>query len=154
MSDGSKKLGITGLGGIVKTQVALKLAYRMRDEDAECSLFRIPCTSLEVVEQACTAIAQMVGIQNVKLEGTKHCIKAHFSEMDGKWLLIYDNADDIDMWNKSNGTILPLKDFLPYNDQGRIIFTIRNRRLAIQLAHSDGGTETQPKSFGFCQRRL
>ncbi|KAL4990721.1 hypothetical protein BDW68DRAFT_174718 [Aspergillus falconensis] len=134
MPGGPRKLAINGLGGVGKTQVALELAYRMQDRDATCSIFWIPCTSHEAVEQAYMAIAQMVGIQDVKPAEVKERIKAYFSHKDGKWLLIFDNADDIEMWTKGSNNTPPLKDFLPFNNQGHIIFTSRNRELAVDLA--------------------
>lgn len=137
MPDGAKKLAITGLGGVGKTQVALELAYRMRDREPECSIFWIPCTSYEAVEQAYIAIAQMVGIQDVKPAERKERIKAYFSQIDGKWLLIFDNADDLDMWMEDTSTASALKDMLPHNTQGCTIFTTRNRKLAVKLAYFD-----------------
>ncbi|KAF9887417.1 hypothetical protein FE257_010272 [Aspergillus nanangensis] len=137
MPNGPKKLAIFGLGGVGKTQVALELAYRMQDRDAECSIFWIPCTSHEAVQQACIGIAEMVGIQLTEPAEAKGCIKTYLSQQKGKWLLIFDNIDDINMWSKGNNTTIPLKDFLPYNDQGHIIFTTRNRKVAVQLASSD-----------------
>ncbi|KAL5042737.1 hypothetical protein BDW71DRAFT_134617 [Aspergillus fruticulosus] len=134
MPGGPRKLAINGLGGVGKTQVALELAYRMQDRDATCSIFWIPCTSHEAVEQAYMAIAQMVGIQDVKPAEVKERIKAYFSHKDGKWLLIFDNADDIEMWTKGSNNNPPLKDYLPFNNQGHIIFTSRNRELAVDLA--------------------
>jgi len=135
--DGAKKLAITGLGGVGKTQIALELAYRMRDREPECSIFWIPCTSNEAVEQAYISIAQVVGIQDVKPAEMKERIKAYFSQMDRKWLLIFDNADDMNMWVKDSSTALALRDFLPHSTQGHIIFTTRNRKLAVKLASSD-----------------
>ncbi|KAL4867983.1 hypothetical protein BDV12DRAFT_186267 [Aspergillus spectabilis] len=137
MPDGPKKLAITGLGGVGKTQVALELAYRMKDKEVECSIFWIPCTSYEAVEQACMAIAQMVGIQDVKPADVKKSIKTYFTEKNEKWLLVFDNADDLDMWINGSSTAPALKDFLPYNNHGHIIFTTRNRRLAVKLASVD-----------------
>ncbi|KAL4781057.1 hypothetical protein BJX76DRAFT_350476 [Aspergillus varians] len=122
MPDSAKKLAITGLGGVGKTQVALELAYRVRDRDPDYSIFWIPCTSSEAVEQACMSITQMVGIQDVK---------------PGDWLLIFDNADEMEMWIKGSNNSLPLKDFLPFNNQGHIVFTTRNRKLAVKLASFD-----------------
>jgi hypothetical protein len=57
MPDGSRKLAIARLGGVGKTQIALELAYRMRDREPECSIFWIPCTSYKAIEQAYLSIA-------------------------------------------------------------------------------------------------
>lgn len=137
MPNGPRKLAITGLGGVGKTQIALELAYRMHDREAGVSIFWIPCTSHEAIDQACMTIAQKVGIHDVKPAEAKGRIKAYFSRKCEKWLLIYDNADDMDMWIRGSNTALPLKDFLPSNDQGHVIFTTRNRQLAVKLAAFD-----------------
>ncbi|GAB1194772.1 hypothetical protein APSETT444_004022 [Aspergillus pseudonomiae] len=134
--DGPKKIAITGLGGVGKTQVALELAYRMQGREDECSIFWIPCTSYGAVEQACMAIAQTIGIQAVNPAEVKEHLKAHFSQRNGKWLLIFDNADDMDMWMKGSKTSSALKDFLPCNNNGHTIFTTRNRKVAVRISSS------------------
>lgn len=83
------------------------------------------------------AIAQMVGIQDVKPGEVKEHFKTYFSQIDTKWLLIFDNADEMEMWIKGSNNSPPLKDFLPFNNQGHIVFTTRNRKLAVKLASSD-----------------
>jgi nucleoside phosphorylase len=50
--DQVRKMAITGLGGVGKTQIALELAYQIRDKKPECSIFWIPSTSVEKIEQA------------------------------------------------------------------------------------------------------
>lgn len=60
--NGPRELAITGLGGVGKTQVAVEVAYQIRDDDPDWSIFWIPCTSLESVEQAYTEMAQRLGI--------------------------------------------------------------------------------------------
>jgi hypothetical protein len=57
-SGSTRKTAICGLGGIGKTQIALELAYRVRDRDPEMSVYWIPCTSYGNVEQAYLNIAQ------------------------------------------------------------------------------------------------
>lgn len=46
------KVTIYRLGGIRKTQIALELAYHAREKIPECSIFEIPYTSYESVQQA------------------------------------------------------------------------------------------------------
>ncbi|KAE8413588.1 purine and uridine phosphorylase [Aspergillus pseudocaelatus] len=134
---GPSKVGVCGLGGVGKTQVALELAYRIRERDSECSIFWVPCFSYESVEQAYTSIAQTLGIEDMKPAEAKDRVKAYFSHEDaGEWLLIFDNADDINMWMQGSDTHPALKDFLPQSEHGHIIFTTRNRKLAVKLASS------------------
>lgn len=145
--NGQSKIAICGLGGIGKTQVALELAYRMRARCSEYSIFWIPCTSYKTVEQAYMSIAQSVGMQDVKPAEAKDWVKSYLSQKSaGKWLLIFDNADDMDMW--IFGTTAPaLKDFLPQNEDGRILFTTRNRKLAVKLASPNVISIPEPDKY-------
>jgi nucleoside phosphorylase/tetratricopeptide (TPR) repeat protein len=133
-----RKTAICGLGGIGKTQIALELAYRVRDKSPEMSVFWIPCTSYESVEQAYMNIAQMTGMPELNAGAVKEQVKTYLShERSGKWLLIYDNADDMHLWTKETETRPPLKSLLPHNEAGNILFTSRNRKLAVKLALSN-----------------
>jgi nucleoside phosphorylase/tetratricopeptide (TPR) repeat protein len=137
MKDGPRKVAVTGLGGVGKTQVALELAYRVRDRDKECSIFWVACTSYEVIEQTYLNMAQALGLPNVKPAEVKEQVKRYLiSEQAGKWLLIFDNADDVDMWLSDDRAGPALEDFLPQSEQGRILFTTRNRKLAVELTSS------------------
>ncbi|KAL3432952.1 hypothetical protein BDV09DRAFT_187087 [Aspergillus tetrazonus] len=136
MQDGPRRVAITGLGGGGKTQVALELAYRVRDKDQECSVYWLPCTSHAMVEQSFLKMAQIVGLSDGRPAEIKEQIKLYFSlERSGKWLLIFDNADDAEMWLRPNTTCPALEDFLPQSKNGRILFTTRNRELAEKLAY-------------------
>ncbi|OJJ42522.1 hypothetical protein ASPZODRAFT_1302736 [Penicilliopsis zonata CBS 506.65] len=138
-TNGPRKIAITGLGGIGKTQIALELAYRVREHNPDCSVFWIPATSHESIEQAYLSIAQMLGLHNTNVADVKTRVKRHLSEeYHGNWLLIFDNADDSNMWfPDSNNTATPAwKDFLPQSEQGHVLFTSRNRALATRLVSS------------------
>ncbi|KAH2587515.1 hypothetical protein KXW93_007624, partial [Aspergillus fumigatus] len=138
--DGLKKLAITGLGGVGKTQIALELAYRMRDREPECSIFWIPCTSYEAVEQAYISIAQMVGLHTVEPGEMKERLQTYFSQTDEKWILIFDNADEMAMWVKGSPAAPSLKNIIPRSENGHVLFTSRNRQLALKLAASNVGS--------------
>lgn len=75
----------------------------------------------------------------------KKLVQGYLSKDDaGQWLLIFDNADDIDMWiakpepkQESGRGLLCLIDYLPRSKQGSIIFTMRDRKTAVKLAHEN-----------------
>ncbi|KAE8372277.1 nucleoside phosphorylase domain-containing protein [Aspergillus bertholletiae] len=132
--NGPSKVAICGLGGVGETQIALELAYRMQNRDPECSIFWITCTSYESVEQAYINIASKLGMTNIKPAELKDQVKAYLSqESAGKWLLLFDNADDMGMWNKNNNNNPVLTDFLPQSEQGHILLTTRSRKTAVKI---------------------
>jgi tetratricopeptide (TPR) repeat protein len=71
----------------------------------------------------------------------KSLVKAYLSqEIAGRWLLIVDNADDLEMLYKrvnesdvSSGS-LALADYLPFSRKGSILFTTRNYEAAVNQA--------------------
>ncbi|KAN0066838.1 hypothetical protein V8E54_015010 [Elaphomyces granulatus] len=69
-NDQVRKMAITGLGGVGKTQIALEVAYRVRDRKPECSIFWIPST---------TYMSIAVTTAEIKMREV------------GPWLLIVDN---------------------------------------------------------------
>ncbi|EPE04996.1 kinesin light chain 1 [Ophiostoma piceae UAMH 11346] len=136
--DQTTKVAIVGLGGIGKTQLALSLAYQTRDENENCSVIWMPATSKESIGQAYLHAAQQLGISGWEDEkaDVKRLVQDHLSsESAGQWLLIFDNADDVNMWvDKSAGESARLIDYLPKSRHGSIIFTTRDRKTAIKLA--------------------
>ncbi|CAG7916449.1 unnamed protein product, partial [Penicillium olsonii] len=132
---GSIKVAIYGLGGIGKTQIALEVAYRTREKFPGCSIFWIPCISYESVQQAYVNIASALGISDMEPAKIREQVKGHLSQGSaGKWLLIFDNADNMEMWTKGSATAPPLKDFVPHSENGHVLFTSRNRKLAVRVA--------------------
>ncbi|KAF9887352.1 hypothetical protein FE257_010347 [Aspergillus nanangensis] len=133
--DRPKKMAVTGLGGVGKTQLAIELAYHIREEYPDCSVFWIPCMSSETVEQAYLAAREKLALPPIPDRSVKAQIKSHLGqESAGRWLLIYDNADDMEMWIGGDNETDPLKVYLPESLQGFVLFTTRNRKLAVKLA--------------------
>ncbi|KAJ5560226.1 hypothetical protein N7513_002625 [Penicillium frequentans] len=131
-SDHVRKAAISGLGGMGKTQIALELAYQVR-EGSTHSIFWIPATSIEAVEQAFMSINEWLGLPSGPSIDVKSQVKTYLSSQEvDPWLLVIDNADDADMWISSH-TLPALKDFLPQCYKGFILFTSRNQQLAIKL---------------------
>ncbi|KAL4919078.1 hypothetical protein BDW62DRAFT_179877 [Aspergillus aurantiobrunneus] len=126
LPNGPKKLAISGLGGIGKTQVALELAYRLRNE---YPVLWIPCTSIESIEQGYINIMRAFRMDDANPTEAKKYVKAYLSVEVTKWLLILDNVDDSDVWKS-------LKDILPHGTEGYILVTTRSRGVAVQVASS------------------
>jgi hypothetical protein len=108
---------INGLGGIGKTQTAVEYAYRYRHE------YRLVLWIRAATRD--TLIADFVTIANLlKLPEqdeqdhtiTVAAVKRWLAEQEG-WLLILDNADDLDV----------IRDSLPIGSNGHILITTRTR---------------------------
>ncbi|RDW75351.1 hypothetical protein BP6252_06493 [Coleophoma cylindrospora] len=135
------KVAIAGLGGIGKTQLVLELVYRIRDRYKNCLVIWIPATNLESLHQAYLDIAQQLNIPGSDEDkaDAKRLVQAYLSkESVGRWLLVFDNADDVNMWITPSGTgSSRLIDYLPRSEQGSIVFTTRDRKTAVKLAHQN-----------------
>ena len=137
------KVAITGLGGIGKTQLVLALVYRIREKYRNCSVIWIPATNMESLHQAYLDVARRLSIAGCEEEkaDVKRLVQCYLSkESAGQWLLVFDNADDINMWIAEVGSEPGsgrLIEYLPRSDQGCIVFTSRDRKTAVKLAHQN-----------------
>ena len=134
-----QRLAVVGLGGMGKTQLVLSFAYSVAEQHPEMSVFWIPALSVEAFVRAIEEIAQQLGIRSATNQGddVKELVKRHLSAPTaGKWLLIVDNADDIELLEPSTGSDGLLR-YLPESRLGVTIFTTRTSSVAQRLARSD-----------------
>lgn len=138
--DQCSRTAVVGLGGIGKTQVALEIAYRVRESNSDCSIFWIPALNLESVRQAYSGIARQLGIVQLGHEDEDiwGLVRDYLSQSTSKpWLLIVDNADDLEMFHAGAGNHIKfsrLTDILPKNNGSSIILTTRSRKAAVRFA--------------------
>jgi hypothetical protein len=117
----------------------VKFAYSVKDSRPEYSIFWLPALSLESFEQACAEIARTLRIPPAAgdKEDVKELVRQYLSmKRAGKWLLIVDNADDIEMVfgaGRSKGVV----DYLPEREDSLIVFTTRHQEVAVSLTGSD-----------------
>ena len=111
---------ISGLGGIGKTQTAVEYAYRYR-EGYDAVLWA-RADSYDVLVSDFLLIAALLNLPERNDQDQSKVVKAviHWFDTHDQWLLILDNADNIEMVN----------EFVPSTGKGHVLLTTR--------AHSTG----------------
>ena len=90
---------IKGLGGIGKTQIAVEYAYRSRDQGRYIHTLWINAASEETLTTSFVALAELLPSFPAKNETDQQklveAIKRWLEQWEQRWLLIFDNADDL-----------------------------------------------------------
>ena len=117
--------------------------YRIRDKHQHCSVIWIPAANIESLHQAYLDTARQLRIPGWEEDtaDVKRLVQGYLSKKSaGQWLLLFDNADDINLWigqSESEPGSGHLIEYLPRNEQGCIVFTTRDRETAVKLAHQN-----------------
>ncbi|RYP06620.1 hypothetical protein DL764_003072 [Monosporascus ibericus] len=131
--DDCQRMAIEGLGGVGKTQIALEAAYRVREMDLDCSVFWVPAINAASLENSYREIGQKLQVQGINMDNAdvKTLVKRALSQENaGKWFLIIDNADDLELLF---GGPQSLSDYLPISRNGSILLTTRDHRTAFRF---------------------
>src|SRR5437588_8814842 len=111
----SQPAAISGLGGIGKTQAAVEYAYRYRGEYQY--VLWVQANTHETLTSSYVTLAGLLNLpeqgaqdQSLTIQAVKNWLEQH-----DKWLLIFDNADDLSL----------VDAFLPSGSRGHILFTTR-----------------------------
>ncbi|TRX92952.1 hypothetical protein FHL15_006090 [Xylaria flabelliformis] len=129
--DNCQRTAIRGLGGVGKTHIAIEVAYRVRDEHPDCSIYWVPAIDMINFENAYREIGQKLGTKGIDDDkaDVKLLVKQSLSQSVGSWLLIIDNADDKDILLAG----VKLINHLPFSREGSILFTTRYDDVAVRL---------------------
>ncbi len=112
-------VGLTGLGGVGKTQVSVEFAYRYRSDYA--AVIWIRAESQASMYQSVLDATVELGIHDAAAgePGRVAAVFLRWLKQSSGWLLIFDNADHLD----------PLLPYLPATGAGSVLVTTRARNL-------------------------
>jgi nucleoside phosphorylase len=130
--DDCQRATIEGLGGVGKTQIALQAVHLVHDKHPDCSIFWVPAVDATSFENAYHDISKLMKIEGINEEkaDVKRLVKTTLEkESSGSWLLIVDNADDIELLFGDTR----LSDYVPFSRNGSVLFTTRNHKVAVRL---------------------
>ncbi|KAL8880606.1 MAG: hypothetical protein Q9198_002021 [Flavoplaca austrocitrina] len=120
---------------MLDSKTRLVRQYIETRRDPNTSVFWIHAGTAERMKSDSRDIANEVSIQgcNDPDADVLKKVKDWFEgEASGKWLLIYDNVDDIDLtYGQQHGR---LAAYFPRSNRGSIIMTTRNRQIGIKFA--------------------
>ncbi|RII24885.1 hypothetical protein CUC08_Gglean005700 [Alternaria sp. MG1] len=132
-------LAIVGPGGTGKSQLALEVAHRTRQNSKDCSVFWIDASDKDSLYQSYASVAQKLSVlgwdddQADMKQLTKRCVV----EMSARrCLLIFDNTENTTL--RSGGSFTTkaadLADYVPQSKLCSVIFTTTNTDTAQALA--------------------
>ncbi|OBU01690.1 hypothetical protein VE01_00202 [Pseudogymnoascus verrucosus] len=144
-SNSHNRTVLVGLGGVGKSQIAIEFSYRLRVRDPQVWVFWVYASTAERFEQAYRSIAtelELPGADDPKTDVLGLVLRWLSNIDNGRWLIILDNADDIDMFQQTQGegsqkwndTAFPLSSYIPLTITGSVLLTTRDRRAASWLS--------------------
>ncbi|OJJ95104.1 hypothetical protein ASPACDRAFT_36982, partial [Aspergillus aculeatus ATCC 16872] len=145
----ASRTALVGLGGVGKSQLAIEYSYRVRDDSPETWVFWVHASNASRLELSYREIADRLELPG-RHDATANVLQLVndwlYNSKHGKWILILDNLDDesllddplhdsqvIDNGGQTSPVHKPLLGLLPRCPHGAIIFTTRNKAVALKL---------------------
>ncbi|KAF5024988.1 hypothetical protein F66182_2939 [Fusarium sp. NRRL 66182] len=143
LDNAHRRAALHGLGGVGKTQIALAYAYWLQDLSKDISVFWVHASSGERFSEGFANIAKECKIPGHD-DTTSNALKAVrdwlTSKESGKWLMIIDNADDMQLFFPSDephhstcGDQDSLGQYIPDCTHGSVLITTRNMQAGSRL---------------------
>ncbi|KAH6887544.1 P-loop containing nucleoside triphosphate hydrolase protein [Thelonectria olida] len=141
------RAALVGLGGVGKSQLAIEFAYQLRDQTKVQGdpswVFWVHAGTIPRVEKAFKEIAnamKIAGRDQPDVDIMDLVCRTLSDETKGRWCMIVDSADDVDVFFGERIEGHPLHTYLPQSRNGSILVTTRNRKLASGLVDDPEAT--------------
>ncbi|OQV06360.1 Tetratricopeptide repeat-containing protein isoform 3 [Cladophialophora immunda] len=138
-----RRVALYGLGGVGKTQIALKYAYRIRNDYEKVSIFWVHANSREKFHQSYLLLAKELDIPGADSHQVdKLAVVSEWLSRErvcGQWLMILQNADDVSMFQDrpadQNQETFAAKvtDYIPSCQHGALLITARDKNVGEAL---------------------
>jgi tetratricopeptide (TPR) repeat protein len=129
-----------------KSQIAIEYSYRLREQNPQTWVFWVHAGSAVKFEQAYRSIAatlELPGLDDPKAD-ILGLVSRWLSNIDnGPWLMILDNADDIDVFCRTREDgfqnyntpqhVITLSGYIPQTATGSVLITTRDSKAASWL---------------------
>lgn len=140
----TQPLSISGLGGVGKTQLALAYAHRNYRKVYRTVLWVNAAnqTTLEADYHALARLLQLPEKNEREVGCIVQAVKKWLEDHDG-WLLILDNADDLEL----------ARSFLPTEPRGHILFTTRSQIVGTVAKRIEVNVMEREEGVSFLLRR-
>lgn len=115
-----------------KTQLALWLAYWVKDNMQDYSVFWAAAMSKYAFEHDCHQIVKRLGYRCTAGDDPKIVLQRYLrSYSSGKWILILDGASDEDLTYGQYDHPFEISEFLPNSRKGLILVTTGSKEVAL-----------------------
>ncbi|KAJ3524973.1 hypothetical protein NM208_g11840 [Fusarium decemcellulare] len=139
-----RRASLYGLGGVGKTQIALAYAYWLRETCPDTSIFWVHASGSERFTEGYAKIAKecrIPGFDESDNDGLSVIKDWLESKESGKWLMVIDNADDLQLFfpqpdkpsDSSSSATEKLTQYIPDCAHGTVLITTRNMQVGSRL---------------------
>jgi ankyrin repeat protein len=131
----SQTMTLVGSHGVGKTQVALQFARMVEQNYPQYSIFWVDALNAETMEHSYDEIEKTLNLPRLKYrrENVKDLVSKYLNlEYKGKWLLVVDNANEMDLLLHPHSST-EVADYLQQNENSLMLFITRRYQIATKL---------------------
>ncbi|CZR66344.1 uncharacterized protein PAC_16245 [Phialocephala subalpina] len=150
-----RRVALAGIGGVGKSQIAIEYCHRFREQHPRAHVFWVHAGSSSRMDQGYKSIAESLnlpGWDNASVDTFRLVSTALSGDAHGHWLLVLDNADDMDTFDNArlnpssvdSNRKEPLINYLPRGSNGMTLITTRDTQAGKSLANNRKVIEVSP----------